>query len=190
MLSDFLESAEIWSDLLLIIHLTRLQLSFQLLNRFLDLMHEVLIISQWRRAQVSFFEKTFQSFSSPIFHSGMNPPGTMQPSAVSILSSFPIFLTARPTTLNILFPSVPLPSTSSSFHYCPIHSFILSLHQQSHSSLPLFCLTLPPSLPGLIRRPHTPSSHLMSGNWRWDRFGGGEEEGEDEASSTVCSHAN
>lgn len=150
------------------------------------LMHEVLIISQWRRAQVS--SKTFQSTSGPIFHSGMNPPGTMQPSAVSILSSFPIFLTAQPTTLNILFPSVPLPSTSSSFHYCPIHSFILS--PQWDTSRPIHLFPFSASLPGLIRRPHTPSSHLMSGNWRWDRFGVGGGEGEDEASSTVCSHAN
>lgn len=101
-------------------------------------------------------------------------------SAVFILSLSPILLTSRPTTLNVLFPSVPSPSPS--FHYCPNHSFIhlfsvLSTapgNQRTHSSLSL-CLSLSPSLPGLIRGPHTPSSHPMSGNWRWDCFGGGGE---------------
>lgn len=97
---------------------------------------------------------------------------------ILVFSSF----NSQTTSLNVPFPSVPSPLhllLFSLLSHSFIHSFILSLLPCSGTpadpfisrSVSLFS----PSLPGLIRGPHTPSPHLRSGNWRWDCFGGEEE---------------
>lgn len=108
---------------------------------------------------------SFQNSSKPIC-ARINPLDTVP--------QLPILLTATPREYPVPLRPFSSPPPLLLITVPFIHLFIYSQpdpgHQWTHSSL-CVCLSHTP-IPGLIRRPHTPSSHLVSGNWRWDGFGG------------------